>query len=192
MEIWIQGMPLSLLGSEKLFWNVLEDYYNVINKKADLIKSLEEAEDWPTYTIEVHALKSASRQIGAISLSDKAADMEKVGNDRNKALIHEKTDDRLEQYREYIDILAEFFPEEEESEESKEACTEEIIATCFARMRQALEDLDMDQMDEVAEEMKKYRYDDRGKKYLDELLVAVAEMDVDTCGNVMMEWEQQV
>jgi len=103
---------LGILGSEKLFWTVLKEYYRVIEKKADLIKSLEEKEDWTGYTIEVHALKSASKQIGAISLSEKAAAMEKAGNARDTKRIHECTDEMLEQYLDYKVVLEPFCAEE--------------------------------------------------------------------------------
>lgn len=185
------AFALRLLGSEKLFWSVLKDYYRVIEKKADLIKKLEEEEDWPAYTIETHALKSASKQIGAISLSDKAADMEMAGNERNAALIHENTDAMLEQYRDYIEIFAAYFPEEEEAEDSKEEMTREILNELFQNMRDALSDLDMDQMEEVAERMKKYRYEDEEKEFLNRLLGAVEEIDVDTCEEILEEWERR-
>ena len=44
-------------------------------------------EDWTNYTVEVHALKSSSKQIGAIALSDKAAALEKAGNARDSLFI---------------------------------------------------------------------------------------------------------
>lgn len=52
---------IRLLGDEKVFWRVLKDYYRVINKKAGYIEELMAKEDWAGYTIEVHALKSASK-----------------------------------------------------------------------------------------------------------------------------------
>ena len=67
------GRALQFLGSEKLYWSVLKDYYHMIDKKADLIKTLEEKEEWKRYMIEVHALKSISKQIGAEELSKLAA-----------------------------------------------------------------------------------------------------------------------
>ena len=39
------GRALQFLGSEKLYWSVLKDYYHMIDKKADLIKTLEEVYD---------------------------------------------------------------------------------------------------------------------------------------------------
>lgn len=180
---------LGLLGSEDLFWSVLGDYYRVIEKKAALIKKLEEEEDWPAYTIQVHALKSASKQIGALSLSDRAADMEKAGNERNSARIHENTDAMLIQYRAYLDILAEYFPEEQETDEFKEDVTWDVLTQLFENMRIALDDLDMDEMEEVAVELKKYNYRDAEKELLEKLLTAVEELDVDSCEEIMSEWE---
>ncbi len=180
---------MGLLGSEELFWSVLKDYYRVIEKKAILIKELEEKEDWPAYTIEAHALKSASKQIGALSLSDKAADMEKAGNERNSGRIHQNTDAMLEQYRSYSSIFAEYFPEEIETDEFKENVTWGILSKLFINMRTALDNLDMDEMEEVAAEMKKYKYSGEEKELLEELLDAVEELDVDTCEEIMEEWE---
>ena len=79
---------LKFLGTEELFWSVLKVYYKAIEKKAKLIKTLEEAENWTDFTIEVHALKSSSKQIGAIALSERAAALEKAGNARDSEFIH--------------------------------------------------------------------------------------------------------
>ena len=51
---------MEFLVSEELFWKVLKVYYHSIDKKAKLIKELEEAENWTEYTIEVHTLKNSS------------------------------------------------------------------------------------------------------------------------------------
>ena len=99
---------ISMLGSEKLFWAVLKDFYRVIAKKHKQIKEMETNEDWSAYTIEVHALKSAARQIGAIALSEKAAAMEEAGNKKDGAAIHQHTDEMLAEYQAYIQILAPF------------------------------------------------------------------------------------
>ena len=88
MEGLNTGWALQFLGSEKLYWSVLKDYYHMIDKKADLIKTLEEKEEWKRYTIEVHALKSISKQIGAEELSKLAAEMEQAGNRGDAGVIH--------------------------------------------------------------------------------------------------------
>ncbi len=85
----------TLLGSDKLYWSVLKEYHRTIEAKASAIEESFNASDWPAYTIEVHALKSSSRQIGANTLSDIAAAMEKAGNARNIEAITKATADML-------------------------------------------------------------------------------------------------
>ena len=114
-KIEIEGLDtesaIKLIGNEKLYWTVLKDYYQVIEKKAKLIKKYEENEDWHAYTIEVHTMKSSSKQIGAFELSEKAARMEKAGNECDAAIIHQYTDKLLDLYLKYADILKEYFNE---------------------------------------------------------------------------------
>ena len=183
---------MKLLGSEKLFWNVLRDYYRVIEKKAVLLKDLEQSEDWDNYTIEAHALKSASKQVGALKLSDMAATMEMAGIDKDGELIHQQTDAMLEKYRSYLPLLEEYFQEEEEADSTREAITSEEQDRLFVDMRDALENLDMDRMEEVAEEMRQYQYQDWEKKLLQQLYDAVEEMDVDACEGILVDWESQL
>lgn len=181
---------LKLLGSEKLFWSVLKDYYRVIEQKSSLIKAMEESENWTAYTIEVHALKSASRQIGAMKLAEQAAILEKAGNERDCARIHADTDTMLMQYRRYLTVLSPFFEEKAEQEEQKERITVEIRSGLFEKLRTAMDDLDMDAMEEVVREMKQYHYDEAQKTLLERLWEAVNNIDVEECENILREWEE--
>lgn len=180
---------MKLLGSEKLFWAVLKDYYQAIDKKAKLIKSLEEAEDWHGYTIEVHALKSASKQVGATELSEKAARLEKAGNEEDGKLIHQCTEEMLKQYLGYLDILKPYFPEEQkENTASKMMETAELYGY-IDNIRTAAEDLDFDAIEYVLEIMSEYKYVGKHEELFGRLKDAVAEYDVDTCEDIMNEWE---
>lgn len=179
---------IGILGGEKLFWTVLKEYYRVIDKKAELIKQLEEAEDWTGYTIEVHALKSASRQIGAIALSDQAAEMEKAGNARDAELIHNCTDEMLEKYISYRTVLEPFCVGTEE-DVARESISGETLQQCFEDMTAAVEELDMDEMEAVIQEMGKYRYEGPSKELFERLTEAVQEVDVDGCEEIIQEWQ---
>ena len=191
-KIEIEGLDtesaIKLIGNEKLFWTVLKDYYQVIEKKAKLIKKYEESEDWHSYTIEVHTLKSSSKQIGAFELSEKAARMEKAGNDCDAAIIHQYTDKLLDLYLKYADILREYF--HGEVKETWKVITDEELKHCFLCLRQAAEELDMDAMDEILIDMTEYRYDSTQKIFFEQLKDAVAEYDVNKCEEVIKEWEE--
>ena len=184
---------LKLLGSEKLFWEVLKDYYLVISKKAALIEQLEQQEDWKNYTIEVHALKSASRQIGAMELSDLAARMEAAGNEGNAILIHYTTPRLLAQYRALETVLQQYFLKESEDIGTlKPLATPQDLHQFFGMLRFAFENLDMDQMEEAIETMKQYSYADSEKELFDQLCGAVAEIDTDASEDIIKMWETQL
>ncbi len=194
-SVCIEGLDtqaaLKLLGSEKLLWAVLKDYYQVIRKKADRIKQLEQKEDLKNYTIEVHALKSASRQIGATELSALAADMEKAGNAGNIQLIHQYTGSMLEQYLHYDHILAPYFMEQKQESDNGIAISAEILRQSFSALRNAIEELDMDQMESVIQEMAPYHYENWQMDLYIQLKNAVEELDVDSCESILADWENK-
>ena len=180
---------LKLLGSEKLFWSVLKDYYRVIEKKSKLIRDLMEKEDWENYTIEVHALKSASRQIGAISLAEKALRMEEAGNRKDVAMIRNCTDEMLFQYRSYLPVLEPYFQKKEEGDGRKQIISVDILLKLLEEMQEALDDLDSDHMESVIEKMEQYYFSGWQEKLFLRLKEAVEDIDVDICEEMISNWK---
>ena len=171
---------------------VLKDYYQVIEKKAELINELEQKEDWKAYTIEVHALKSASRQIGATELADIAEEMEAAGNSRDAEKIHNYTDEMLAIYHHMESVLAPYVQEvlaENAEVESKGTASTETLRSLFESMKDALEELDIDHMEEVAEELSQYEYGVEQSELLGQLCSAVEDLDVDRCEDIILAWE---
>lgn len=183
---------LKFLGTEELFWSVLKVYYKAIEKKAKLIKTLEEAENWTDFTIEVHALKSSSKQIGAIALSERAAALEKAGNARDSEFIHKNTGRLLEKYLGYRFVFKPFLPDESAEAAGQDSISTVALGRHFSDMRMALEDLEMDRMEEVIHEMNRYHYEGWQKEMYTRLKDAVEEIDVDSCEIILQEWENKL
>ncbi|MDE7418206.1 MAG: PocR ligand-binding domain-containing protein [Lachnospiraceae bacterium] len=185
-ELNIQG-ALKLLGSEDLFMTILADYYHAIPKKLKLIQNYKDKEEWHNYTVEVHALKSSSRQIGADELSDRAAALETAGNANDIGIILQNTDDVLTMYAHYHDILSPFFPEKPDVE-GKPPISASILFDVFEEMKQAIDDLDMDKMDDAIHTLDGYSFDDENHELYIRLCEAVADMDPDACEEVISSW----
>ncbi len=185
-ELNIQG-ALKLLGSEDLFMTILADYYHAIPKKLKLIQNYKDKEEWHNYTVEVHALKSSSRQIGADELSDRAAALETAGNANDIDIILQNTDDVLTMYAHYHDILSPFFPEKPDVE-GKPPISASILFDVFEEMKQAIDDLDMDKMDDAIHTLDGYSFDDENHELYIRLCEAVADMDPDACEEVISSW----
>ncbi len=180
---------ISILTSEDLFWKVLKVFYHSIAKKVKLIGELVSEGDWTNYTIEVHGLKNAARQIGALKLSERAAAMEKSGNARDIAAIQENTKEMLEQYAAYQSVLAPFC-EEQEDEGGKEEISEKMLYEYFGKLQEAVDNLDADMMEEVIGQMKQYRYSGWQQELFGQLKDAVEEIDVDSCESIMKKWKK--
>ena len=179
---------LKLLGSEKLFWDVLKDYYRVIDKKTNLISTYEKNEDWHSYTIEVHSLKSASRQIGATKLADLAEAMEKAGNARDGKLIHEKTGELLKMYSDLKLVLDPYFPKEEENDDGKQSLSADTLFKYLTLIKAASDDLDSDTLEKIVKEMKKYKFIEWEKEQFTKICNAVDDIDTETCFSLADEW----
>lgn len=181
---------LTLLGSEKLFWTVLKEYFNAIEKKSKAILDHKAAAHWRDYTIEVHSLKSTSRQIGADHISEIAAEMEKAGNDGNIALINEKTDGMIEEYLQLHEALKKYFVDA--SDEEKRSAELEDITNMLEQMHEALDNFDTLQIDEVIDKMSKFQYFDKNAEFFERLKAAAADSDIDICFTIIEEWEKHL
>lgn len=179
---------LQMLGNRDLFFEVLNNYYAVIDEKCALIQNYATHNDLKNYTIEVHALKSASKQIGAMKLSSDAARLEAAGNAGNVDLIKECTPALLADYQKYRTILAPYCEEKQMLNHAQKDYDVKEISCLFDKMEQALDELDIDQMEQVVQEMNVYHYSDEQQIWFSQLQHAVEAIDIDACEDILTQW----
>ena len=172
---------LSALGSSELYKTVVKEYYRSAEERAAAIRADFDNEDWNDYTIKVHALKSASRQIGAPKLGDMAEEMEMAGKTDNIDLIRQKTDALLEEFKALTDKLAPYFAEEEVPAENLTPISAGELSEILDKLDAACDDLDMDEMEAQKNLLQEHSYaDDIGAKIKD-LCRAIDDLDADKC-----------
>lgn len=182
---------MSLLKSEELFWIVLKEYYASIDKKSASIELHKEQRDWKNFTIEVHALKSTSRQIGADELADLAAELEKAGKEIDTEFIGNNTDKAIAMYRELKDRLLPFFPDVK-SDIVKAPCDHTKIIALLDELEQAIDDFDTLLIDDVIEKMNEYQFEDVFYDCFRSLKKAAEEGDIDACGDIGRQWRAEI
>ena len=133
---------------------LLGDYCNLIDSKALKIEKYLADERIKDYTIEVHALKSSSRLIGAIELSNQFRYLENLGNAGDIEKIMEETPKVLEHYRSYKTFLASFAAKQEM--EKKEVPKEEVLMY-LKGIQEAIEGFDLDTADAAMEQLEQCR-----------------------------------
>ncbi|MCR4989741.1 MAG: response regulator [Lachnospiraceae bacterium] len=149
------GVGITHCGSEELYEEVLKDFYNLIDNKADKIESLQKEGNIKDYTIEVHALKSVARMVGAEYLSALAFELELAGKEENKALIEEKTPELLERYRAYKASLSYF---DKDDVPKIEIAPEELVDK-LSKIKEAAASFDIDTIDEIMGELEHCGFD---------------------------------
>lgn len=159
-------------GSYELYINLLGDYYRLIDMKSDKIEQCVKEKLVRDYTIEVHALKSASRMIGAMDLSDKFMYLERLGNENRIEDIISETPKILEMYREYKEILKDYG---ETDIKTKEVSREEILMH-LQKLKEAMEEFDLDVADKEMTKLLECSLPDKCQEDMKKLRVYVTDV----------------
>ena len=186
------GSAIGLIGNKDVYRNILKEYLRVMPQKSSTIREAFENDEWETYTIEVHALKSSSRQIGASALADMAAELEKAGNEKNLVYIHEHTDEMLDKYLSYEPVLASVFGKKKENNSSKKAADPGELKELFVKLREAADNLDSDEMEAISQKLGEYSYPEEQSELLDKITQACADIDVDLIPDLLDKWEEYI
>lgn len=158
-------------GSEDSFHAVLKIFYDSIPTYADDIKGFYDNEDWKNYTIKVHALKSSSKLIGALELSDMARDLEFAGKEGRIDYIKENNDALIEKLLGYTDTLADVFEGGGTSDgDSSSVAAAAVVAddvilqAAYAEIKKAATSMDGDTIWRIFEELSDYEIAEHEKE----------------------------
>lgn len=91
------------MNDEDFYMEMIADYK--VGDKTAKLQAYFEAEDWENYQIHVHALKSTSLTIGAITLSKEAKALESACKEGNVAYVKEHHNDMMERYQALLDSI---------------------------------------------------------------------------------------
>lgn len=191
-------LALDLLKTEKLYMKVLKDYYQMIPVKHDKIAECLKFGNIPLYTVEVHALKSTSRQIGATELGDMAEMLEAAGKAADTVKIASMTGEMLEKYLLLKKQLEPFFGENQENgadtgtRTNGSALTKEQVEEKLDLIAAAIDELNLDAAEEAADELAESVQEEEQAELAAELREALVNMDLDSCTEILEKWKSVV
>ena len=163
-------------GSVEIYHNILKTYYSDIREKEETLSGLFEKRDTENFTIQVHALKSASRSVGAYDLGEDAYTLEMAGKagdwktieERFPALqtaLHRMVEDVGRYVKKYLTA---------EPENNGEFC-ESFDAELVSELKAACEQMDYLHAEDVLKQLRENRYPEELDNKLGEMC--------DCCGN---------
>ncbi len=86
------------LGDEEFYNTLLIQFANEASEKIPALMNFYEQKDWGNYEIIVHALKSTSKMIGAMDLSEEALKLEKAAKEKKESYIFDNHDHVMSVY----------------------------------------------------------------------------------------------
>ena len=163
-------------GGFELWKSLLGDYCKVVEMKISKIEKCLLDDLIKDYTIEVHALKSASRAIGALELSDKFYEMEKCGNEGHVDHIHEHTAAILAEYKELKENLMPLIPK---NTDDKKGVSMDIVNEALEGIKDCMDSFDIDGADVKLKELEGYILPEAVEAKMGELSALVADVAMD-------------
>ena len=177
---------------ENLYREVLSDYMDTIEEKANVIEKAVEAGDLETYTIEVHSLKSISKSIGAMELSELAKDLELSGKNNEWGPIIARTPTLLNMYRNLYDVILPYHTKTEQEPGEKGAIDDEALKGILEQLLDSVITYDSIRAEEIIEELSKYDLAIEWTDYLKEASEAMNRIDYDVCNEAVSRWLEQL
>lgn len=123
LPTWLKNVPELDLKSGIEHCETASDYIDAltvfvgsVKEKSEDIERFEKDGNWPMYLLRVHSLKSVARLIGAVSIADKAADLEYAGMQQEYGLVHALTRPLLDEYGSMLPKLKKLLSRKENPE----------------------------------------------------------------------------
>ena len=137
----------------------MNDFLQSLETKPAEIEQYWLDKDYRNYTIQVHALKSTARLIGAMKLSEDALYLEQCGDAENAEAIDEKTDELLDLYESYRNKLKPFIEAQTDADSdtaSGEELPPEMFADAFSSVKELVDSFDFGNAEEILKMLKNY------------------------------------
>ena len=135
-----------------------------------------EENDIRKFTVEVHALKSTARMIGALELSDRFKALEELGLIENVSLINQLVPGVIDSYRHFKEVLKPYVAKA--PVEKKELPKEEIISM-LETLEKAMDEFDLDSADAMMKELETVAFEDEIKKEVEQIKVYLLDVAIE-------------
>ncbi len=166
-------------GSEDNYIAALRIFYDTLDRKANEIEEYYRTQDRENYTVKVHALKSSARIIGAVDLSELAADLEAAGKRSDDRMIERETGRLLRDYRALKEHLRPLFDDNKILDSRPEA-DEATITDALHSIAEFAEQMDYDLVEMVLNSMEEYRLGNAEQERFARIKAALLSLDWDT------------
>ena len=165
----------------------LNDFLQAMETKPAEIERYWLDKDFRNYTVQVHALKSTARLIGATKLADDALYLEQCGDAENETAINEKTDALLNLYESYQAKLQPFIDQQKAGEadnSNSDEIPQEMFLDAINSVKELVDSFDFGNAEEVLKMLKNYKLSCEQQAKYDTIYKMVRNVDRDA----VLDW----
>ncbi len=178
------GEALKNCGDKDMLVAAVGDFVDAIEQKSAAIENYAAQNDWKDYTVQVHALKSSARLIGAMALSGAARELEACGDKAQKGdsdavrEIMERTPRLLSDYRAYKKRLSFLCGKDyEETKAEKPPISQTELKDALSALRESLSAFDFSTADAIISQMDAYQMPEGFADRFEKIRQAVRNVD---------------
>lgn len=188
---------LELIHDEDLLMTIAQEFAESADKQEEILQEKyqgiceengDSEEQLHLYRVQVHSMKSSAATIGAFELSEEAKSLEYAARDHEVDFIKNVHNSFILHWREIKERLNVGLNIEGPTEPVDYLMVRQYMDLLIV----AAEAMDMDKMDLVAAELKRYIFPEKEKQLVTQLLDAIFCIDYDTCIALAKELQQTI
>lgn len=199
-EIIIEGIDTDVVAEHSSAG--IEEYNELLNlycldgkRKLSVLRGFLEEKDYKSYGIEVHALKSASANVGAMQVSNRAREQEKAVKRKDFTFVDSHAEKLLREYEEQLEHIQKYLDDrhKEGGQKKKEENLEKT--ELLERIQSALSDLENFQSKDCAhkvEEILEYRLEESTETALEKIREQLKLYEDDAAEQMLRELIEQM
>ncbi len=171
-------------GNLEDYLEILKITWNYGSVQLEELRRLHEDKDYENYTIKIHSMKSTTKNVGAMQLSDLARNQEEAGCNDDFSYIDEHMEEFQTEYRELltrIEFVLRHYNRIDDSKQQtqKEILTDELIAPILQNICQNVETFAFTKVFDILDEVKKYEIPSEYQEVFDEIAKKMENLETD-------------
>lgn len=181
-------------GDAESYLSLLKILYESIDEESSVLDGFYKDSNLNDYTIQVHAMKSSVRLIGASSMADEAQLLENAGKDGDEDYINQHHEGFISAYKSLKEPLSQVFAEENVEDETENNVEDEmpeadaeLMDTVYEEVKASAEANDAESIDAVFAEIEGYRLPDSDAELCQKIKAAAENSDFEAILSLLSE-----
>ena len=180
--------------SPELLYSTLKKYYLAIDEKTKELDNFIETNDLENYGIKVHALKTTSKIIGALSLYQLAEKLEAYCENNNIEELKKEHITLITSCKKFKAILEPLITENDFKilkSENKRELPQEKLSQIINQLIEAANDFDIDSLDNLVKELSEYTLPFEFSQKFDIIKESIEKVDFKELRNILLPWSNK-